>query len=177
MFILATLASAAGVQLLPGPAAIVSPVFIPSSCQGFSQAAEEMLRPRWEIGAGEAARIPARIPAHIPACILACIPAYLLGILGEGGPSDTVLQGCSQPCFGHQCWLWRDHHLWSPCGLRPQGVEELADGRKSGLTGWVVAINSWNLWILTGASDGNQGLAQAGCSRSWIHLVLKQRLL
>lgn len=82
MFILAILACAAGVQLLPVPDAIVSPVFIPRSCQIGSQTAEEMLRPRWERGAGEAARIP----------------ACLLGVLGGGAPWDTVLGGCSQPC-------------------------------------------------------------------------------
>jgi len=63
MFILAILSSAAGVQLLPVPDAIVSPVFIPRSCQSSSQTAEEMLRPRWESGAGEAARPPACLPA------------------------------------------------------------------------------------------------------------------
>ena len=87
MFILAILASAAGVQLLPVPDAIVSPVFIRRPCQIGSQTAEEMLRPRWESGAGEAARIPA--------CLPACLPTR------EGvAPGDTVLGGCSQPCPG-----------------------------------------------------------------------------
>lgn len=54
MFILAILASAAGVQLLPVADAIVSPVFIPGSCQTGSQPVGEMIRPRWATGLGAA---------------------------------------------------------------------------------------------------------------------------
>lgn len=50
MFILAILASAAGVQLLPVADAVVGPVFIPGSCQTGSQPKEEMLGPRWAAG-------------------------------------------------------------------------------------------------------------------------------
>lgn len=48
VFILAILASAAGVRLLPVPDAVVSPVLIPRSCQSGPQTAEEMLRAGWE---------------------------------------------------------------------------------------------------------------------------------
>lgn len=59
VFILAGLAGAAGVLLLPVPSAIVSPAFLPRSCQGGSQIAEGMERLRWESGDGEAAPVPA----------------------------------------------------------------------------------------------------------------------
>lgn len=81
MFILAELASAAGVQLLPTPDAIVRPVFILHSCQIGSQAAGEMLRPRWDSGAGEAAPITTCILVFIPACILACMHPCLTAFL------------------------------------------------------------------------------------------------
>lgn len=83
MFILAGLAGAAGVLLLPVPGAIVSPVFIPRSCQVGSQTAEGMVRPRWESGAGEA--------AHVPAC------------LGKREPPGHHPVGCCQACPG-QWW-------------------------------------------------------------------------
>lgn len=86
MFILAGLAGAAGV-----PGAIVSPVFIPRSCQGGSQIAEGMVRPRWESGAGEAAPVPTCLGKREPLGYHpwdAPRPA-----LGSGGPSCSHRAG------------------------------------------------------------------------------------
>lgn len=114
MFILAILASAAGVQLLPVPDAIVSPVFIPGSCQISSQAAEEMLRPRWESRAGEAALVPACPPGALgggssrgkcPGGLLPALPRAAVPAAG-GPPSRRHRAGSDPGVLGGACG-WR----------------------------------------------------------------------
>lgn len=130
MFILAGLAGAAGVLLLPAPGAVVSPVFIPCSCQGSSQAAEGMVRPRWETGAGER--------AHAPACLgtkesLGTIPWDApRPVLGMVGPS------CSHPAgsdlgVSRICW-WQNTKV--QCLLLTREISWIYSSESTKVTPW-----------------------------------------
>lgn len=129
MFILAILASAAGVRLLPAPDAIVSPVFIPRSCQISSQTAEDMLRPRWESGAGEAACIPPCILPSLHPCWVPWPPGLCPGGLLPALPRAAVpaAEG-PPPGISVQAQTW--------------GCRGLVEGRASRFTGSVFAIGS-----------------------------------
>lgn len=151
MFILAILASAAGVQLLPVPDAIVSPRFIPHLCQISSQAAEEMLRPRWENGAGDV--------AHIPACIPACKRVVPRAVSWGAAPSPAP--GSSAVC---RVTPFCNNHMGSDLGvLRACSWQKIK-------VHWITICSyllKYHATILMGASCGNQGLTQAAYSRSW----------
>lgn len=119
MFILAGLAGAAGVLLLPVPGAIVSPAFTPYSC---SHIAEGMVRPRWDSGAGEAARVPERKPK---------------GLSERGNTWVMIPWDAPRPALSSGGIL-----LQSPCKLRPGGVKGVLMAEHKMFPTSLFAVNS-----------------------------------